>query len=47
MPKLNTKRELELKLALSKERARRLLKDAKREEERQAKLRAKMKTAPV
>ena len=46
MPRLNTKKELALKVKISQERARRLVKDILREEEKQRKLREKMKSAP-
>ncbi len=46
MPKLNTRPELALKIKLSKQRVRTLQKDIRREHERQAKLKAKMRHAP-
>jgi hypothetical protein len=46
MPRLNTKKELALKVKISQERGRRLEKDIQREHEKQKKLREKMKVAP-
>ena len=47
MPRLNTKRELALKVKVSQEKVRRLQKDIRREEERQKKLKQKMRHAPI
>jgi hypothetical protein len=47
MPRLNTKRELDLKVKVSQERERRLEKDIQREREKQQLLREKMKHAPA